>query len=411
MNWTSILKYTAGITILLIVLFLGFLAYIAFIPPERYQPETIQIPDQSSYALDKKVGWYHLNDSSKLLITWRPHGGLMTLNFDDFANNNLLPDTKNKFSWYRDGDTLAVTFTDSADVITGFSWIDSSSVEHLAKKLENPPYNQQLMKYNNGNVPLQGTLFRPNIEEVTSAAVIIHGSGTSHRNNFWYLYQSHYLAQRGIMILLPDKRGSGASGGEWHTASMSDFAEDAIAGAKTVQELLINDSVNLGFIGFSQGGAIAPLAGAKYKETDFVVDVVGSAVSYNEQLKFEIYNDVLSSGVPKFLAPVVTVAYTRRAKARRPIWWEKNGSYSSLPYFEKLDIPTLIIYGGKDTNAPVEASLESLKKIQQSPSDDNITIKVYEDSGHGMGDPETGWISKSYLDYLVEWVKDPRNIK
>jgi hypothetical protein len=42
------------------------------------------------------------------------------------------------------------------------------------------------------------------------------------------------------MILLPDKRGSGSSEGQWHIASMEDFAEDAIAGVKKVQELNFN---------------------------------------------------------------------------------------------------------------------------------------------------------------------------
>lgn len=406
MNWKKTGSYLLIIIASVIVIFFCFIAYIAFVPHSEYQPEEYTIADQSQYELDKKVGWYLFEDGSEWLITWRPHGGLLTLNFVDFANNNLLPETENAFNWIRGGDTLAVTFKDSAETVNSFSWTDSSGVVHTAKRMSQPYYHQKELTYNNGDVTLEGTLLIPNSGEIRSAAVIIHGSGTSHRDNFWYLYQADYFAKKGIMILLPDKRGSGASGGHWHTASMQDFAYDVIAGAQKVQEINIADSLNLGFIGFSQGGAIAPLAATHFSDTDYVINVVGSTVSYNEQIKFEIYNDVLASGVPTFIAPLVTAAYSRRAKARRPVWWEKNGDYNSIPYLEKLEIPSLIVYGGKDTNAPVEASLQNLREIQQSPEGRNVTIKVYENSGHGMGDPETGWIREEYLKFVTNWIKN-----
>lgn len=405
MNWKKIGSYILIMVAFVIFVFGGFLAYIAFVPPNEYQPENRTIENQSQYELEKKVGWYHFEDGSEWLITWRPFGGLLMLNFDDFANNNLLPEIENTFNWIRSGDTLTVTFHDSADIVNRFTWTDKSGVLHTAKRKSRPYYHQKELTYKNGNVTLKGTLFIPDSQTITSAAVIIHGSGSSHRDNFWYLYQADYLAKQGIMILLPDKRGSGASKGQWHTASMDDFADDVIAGAKKIQELNMADSLNLGFIGFSQGGAIAPLAALKFSDSDFVIDVAGSTVSFNEQLKFEIYNDVLASGVPRFMAPIFTSAYSKRAKKRRPVWWKKNGSYNPAPYFGKLNIPSLIVFGGKDTNAPVESSLKNLREIQQSPDGKNITIKVYENSGHAMGDPETGWIRKEYLQFVTNWIK------
>ncbi|MBD3224818.1 MAG: prolyl oligopeptidase family serine peptidase [Caldithrix sp.] len=404
MNWKKITFYAIAVLGSIIIIFFGFLAYVAFIPPDKYQPENRSIANQSKYALDEKVGWYRFEDGSEWLITWRPHGGLLTLNFVDFANYNLLPKTKNKFNWFRDGKTIEITFQDSAKIVTGFSWIDSSGVAHTAQRMKNPPYKQKELDYNNGNVSLVGTLLIPNARDIQSVATIIHGSGVSHRDNFWYLYQADYFAKKGIIILLPDKRGSGASGGAWHTASMQNLANDVIAGAQKIQELNFTDSLNSGFIGFSQGGAIAPLAAKSFSDTDFIVNVVGSAVSYNEQLKFEVYNDVRMSGVPAFIAPLVTSAYTRQVKARRPVWWEKNGDYNPTSYFGQLKIPSLIVYGGKDLNAPVEQSLKNLRELKNTPNGNNIAIKVYENSGHAMGDPDTGWIRKEYLNFVSEWI-------
>lgn len=380
-----------------------FLSYIAFVPPSEYRPDDTVIPDQSSFDLEEKVGWYLVDDGSEWMITWRPQGGLMGLNFVDFAHTRMKPVSENQLTWFKGGDSLAVTYYDS---LQQFVWTDSTGTEHVAKRMDQPYYLQRELSWHNRKTELKGLLMIPNEpeREIRSAAVVIHGSGTSHRNNFWYLYQADYLAKKGIMILLPDKRGSGASGGSWHTSSMTDFAEDAIAGARKIQDLNIADSLNIGFLGFSQGGAIAPLAANLLEETDFMINVGGSAVSFNEQIRFEIYNDVRARGIPEILAPAVTWAYSRRAKARRPVWWEKNGEYDPTPYIEKLEIPSLVIYGGQDTNAPVRPSVEKLRAVQEQKTPGLLTIKVYEESGHAMGDPDTGWIREAYLEFLVEWV-------
>ena len=406
MNWRKLFTYFALVLISVVVLLFGFLAYIAIVPPEEYQPDNVTIPEQDQYNLDEKTGWYTLDDGSEWMLTWRPHGGLLAVNFVDFANDNMYPKNASEFIWVHERDSLVVTFIDSAGITQKFTWTDSTGTKRTALRMDQPYYNQRELSFTNGDVSLKGTLMIPAQKPIESAAVIIHGSGTSHRDNFWYLYQADYFAKNGIMILLPDKRGSGASGGEWHNAAMEDFANDVIMGARKIQSLSIKDSLNLGFIGFSQGGAIAPLAATKFSDANFVVNVVGSVVTYNEQLKFEIYNDVLAEGVPKFIAPLVTSAYVKRAKARRPVWWEKNGDYSPGSYFKKLDIPTLIIYGDKDTNAPVEQSLRNLKEIQQTPEGKNITIKVYDNTGHAMGDPETGWIREDYLQLVTKWINN-----
>lgn len=54
-------------------------------------------------------------------------------------------------------------------------------------------------------------------------------SGTSRRDSSWYLTLTHYLQQNGIAVLLPDKRGTGQSEGNWLTASFEDLATDTLA--------------------------------------------------------------------------------------------------------------------------------------------------------------------------------------
>ena len=51
---------------------------------------------------------------------------------------------------------------------------------------------------------LGGLLFVPEGDGPFPAAVVIHGSGTSHRDNGWYLTLTKHLQDNGIVVLLPD---------------------------------------------------------------------------------------------------------------------------------------------------------------------------------------------------------------
>ena len=89
--------------------------------------------------------------------------------------------------------------------------------------------------------------------------VIVHGSGTSQRDNGWYLTLVQYLQEHGVVVLLPDKRGSAQSAGDWRTASFDDLATDTLA---AVAWLKLQDAVDpdkIGVIGLSEGGHIAPM--------------------------------------------------------------------------------------------------------------------------------------------------------
>ena len=72
-------------------------------------------------------------------------------------------------------------------------------------------------------------LFLPEGNGPFPAAVIIHGSGTSDRDNLWPLTLTQYLRESGIAVLLPDKRGSEKSEGDWRTSSFQDLAGDTFS--------------------------------------------------------------------------------------------------------------------------------------------------------------------------------------
>ena len=92
--------------------------------------------------------------------------------------------------------------------------------------------------------------------------MLLHGSGPESRwgpNRFL----ADRLARAGVAALIYDKRGSGVSGGDWRKASFADLAEDALAGVRLLAARADIDPAKIGLLGYSQEGAIAPLAATR----------------------------------------------------------------------------------------------------------------------------------------------------
>jgi dienelactone hydrolase len=234
------------------------------------------------------------------------------------------------------------------------------------------------------NLTLGGLLFVPEGDGPFPAAVIIHGSGTSRRDNGWYLTLTKHLQNSGIVVLLPDKRGSEESEGNWQTSSFDDLATDtraAIGYLREQQSVLIS---GIGVIGMSQGGWIAPLVANQEQELTFLVSMVGSVVTPREQLLYEENHNLRQLG---FLPGISNVlAYVGSANVRylaQPELYKLIVDYDPLPYWSNISVDSLALFGADDTNVP---SAESAQRLM-SLGNPNTRVKVYGDSGHALESP------------------------
>lgn len=132
---------------------------------------------------------------------------------------------------------------------------------------------------------LAGVLLMPPGAGPFPGAVIIQGSGDSDRTNFWARSIAQVLANGGIATLLPDKRGTGLSEGDWSSASFETLARDALAWMALVKEQAGMDGRTVELVGLSQGGHIAPLAATLSDEVAWVVDISGATVPVIEQIR------------------------------------------------------------------------------------------------------------------------------
>ena len=182
--------------------------------------------------------------------------------------------------------------------------------------------------FNNDDLQLAGMLTLPDGEGPYPLAVIIHGSGTSARNSKWYLTVAKHLQENGIAVLLPDKRGSEKSDGDWRGASFDDLAEDTLAAIEFVNSQEELDFSYIGLIGMSQGGWIAPLTASKSEDVSFVVSLSGAGVTTDEQLLYEEINNIADMGTYRFIAKLIAPLTAKNIQ--RMDFWQPLAGFDLL---------------------------------------------------------------------------------
>lgn len=130
---------------------------------------------------------------------------------------------------------------------------------------------------------LSGTLALPSRKGTSPAVVLIHGSGPHTRDLDIFQHKpfkdlSHHLASNGTAVLRYDKRGCGQSGGDYVPYDMENFTNDALAGMDFLANFKSINATQIGLIGLSQGGLIAPTAAVKNQSVAFIVMLAGPGI-------------------------------------------------------------------------------------------------------------------------------------
>lgn len=188
----------------------------------------------------------------------------------------------------------------TADSITGtFSQMGQKFPMTLFRKAKEPeikvrsqeplppfPYNSVDIVFTNemDKIQLAGTVTYPAKKGKYPAVVLITGSGPQDRNEELlghkpFLVLADYLTRNGFVVLRFDDRGTFKSGGDFKTATSFDFANDVKAAVKFLLSRSDVDAKNIGLIGHSEGGLIAPIVAAKDKKIKFIVMLAGPSVN------------------------------------------------------------------------------------------------------------------------------------
>jgi pimeloyl-ACP methyl ester carboxylesterase len=177
------------------------------------------------------------------------------------------------------------------------------------------------------------------------------------------------LADEGFIVLRYDKRGVGQSGGRTESATLNDYADDAIAAVKWLSKRKDVDSKRLVLCGHSEGGAVALIAASREKKIDAVV-TLGAPGSTGAELILAQQQHVLDRmNVPeaekqakvalqkKIQSAVVNgsgwegVPEDLRRQADTP-WFRSLLLYDPAQILQKVSQPLLVIQGDLDTQVP-----------------------------------------------------------
>jgi hypothetical protein len=148
------------------------------------------------------------------------------------------------------------------------------------------PYTSEEVTFTNEkfNIKLAGTLTIPNGAGPFKTVIMITGSGAQNRNEELmghkpFLVIADYLSRNGIAVLRYDDRGVGGSQGKYSEATSADLATDAEAAFNFLKNKPKINQKEIGFIGHSEGGLIAPIVAASNHAVGFIVSLAGPGVT------------------------------------------------------------------------------------------------------------------------------------
>jgi pimeloyl-ACP methyl ester carboxylesterase len=319
-----------------------------------------------------------------------------------------------------------------------------------------PFYRTEDVGFSSGSLRLAGTVYLPTTREQHAAVVLIHGSGPETRDGGGHLKDvAISFATWGIACLTYDKRGVGASQGDWMRANLDDLASDAVAGFDVLAERAEIDPRRVGVWGFSQGGWIAPLAAVRSGRVAFVVSVSGNAVSpaiqemyrIEAELRADDFSEAAISDALALRQLALDVIRTGRGQEQlvsvyRQVWnprapwldyvgipfspdqlaaagedswrWARHVLfYDPAPTLDRIRVPFLAIFGTLDRKTPFRESAAGFERCLSGRPDADLTIRFFPDANHSLRVARTGGRREAndslpyvsgYFEAMAEWI-------
>jgi len=402
------------------------LVAVAAVPPAAEEPfiGTYDGPRGSEFLISRD-GFGHLRlvivgSISSVALFPRARG-------DYFFGNSVVGST-------RPGQTL--TFSrDAAGRVTGFVIRQSPGPEVAATRVER--YAQLPARFRNGDVELSGTLVLPSPSGRHPVAVLTEGSGDWTRDTAWWMDPVNVFLRRGIGIFIYDKRGVGQSAGDWRLSSYDALSGDLLAAVRALRRHPNVDPARIGARGMSQGGWIASLAASRSRDLAFLISLSASAAGTVEAQDTELLIERMrADGFSEadlqdarrlvgltYLAPHSRAAWVRMQAAAEPLrgrrWFERtiaglpreswvweqrrlNAGYDPARAFERVRIPTLIVYGEQDRPGP---SVPRLERALRAAGNRDFTIRILPGANHNLEVPAADGspLAEGFLDLVGDW--------
>jgi hypothetical protein len=330
------------------------------------------------------------------------------------------------------------------------------------------PYAEEEVTFENAKaqVKLVGTLTLPKGDGPFPAAVLISGSGPQDRDETLmghkpFLLLADYLTRRGIAVLRYDDRGVGKSTGKHSTATSVDFAEDVQAAVDFLKSRKEINAKQVGLIGHSEGGLIAPMVAAKSKDVAYIVLLAGPGLVGEEILYLQGQAILKAMGVPadklaqqrelqrriftmvkeekdpaaaemklkeiidaevaklseeekKAIGGMLDAAGAQAKLVLTP-WFRNFLTYDPRPTLMQVQCPVLALIGEKDLHVPPKENLPALEQALQAGGNRDFLAKELPGLNHLLQTCKTGTVleyseieetmAPAALELIAEWIQ------
>jgi dienelactone hydrolase len=286
-------------------------------------------------------------------------------------------------------------------------------------------YTEEAVTFSSGEVRLVGTLTLPTGPGPHPAVVHVHGSGSFPRP--FTAVEVDRFARHGIASLAYDKRGTGASTGNWRLVDFDVLADDVLAGVQFLRRDRRVRADKVGLFGFSQAGWIIPLAASRSRDVAFLVPVSGGAVMPAEQELWRQRQNLELFGVPERFIDL------ERKAATMAYDWQRRNQLGTMPLpnpfvddnlnmmhdapavLRAVQQPVLAIFGGCDTVTPPQESAALWADALRHRGNGDYSVRLFPRGTHGLeeagrtGSPfevvaERRRVS-GYFDTIVKWIR------
>ncbi len=322
------------------------------------------------------------------------------------------------------------------------------------------PYKAEEVSYENkaAGVTFAGTLTLPEGTGPFPAVLLISGSGAQDRDESIFQHRpflviADHLTRQGIAVLRVDDRGVGgtSAGNDPENATTEDFVGDAICGVDFLRQRKEIAKGQIGLIGHSEGGVIAPMASVRDERIAYIILLAGTGVrgdqllmrqnelisrasdtdeeeiqtglALNRKLFDVILRDDLDSAgqaaeIKKILETTEDMDQDQADQIKAQLgnrWIQWFIRHDPVPTLEKVQIPVLALNGTLDLQVPCQENLDAIKAaLQRGGNRDHETI-AYPSLNHLFQHCETGAIteyatieetfSTEVLDKMTSWIQ------
>jgi pimeloyl-ACP methyl ester carboxylesterase len=326
-------------------------------------------------------------------------------------------------------------------------------------------YNEEQVEYKNEDaaIKIAGTLTYPKSGGPFPAVILLTGSGPQNRDeevfgHKLFLVLADYLTRQGIAVLRADDRGVGGTTGSFKGSTTGDFADDALAGIQYLRSRKKINPNQIGLVGHSEGGMMAPIAASKSRDVSFIVLIAGPGIRFSDVVLFQkelkwkkagmskedlilhrtwhnnvadivikdINDDAVRDEIRALYSNLSEEKKSRLKKTPESLegeinsqldpWRRYASKYNAESILSKVQCPVLAINGSKDMQVIAGKNLNAIKKALKAGGNKNYMIKELQDLNHLLQTADTGeeseytkideTMSPAAMKIIADWIKE-----